>query len=540
MAEVLKLKFCFILMLSFVSATTPPCEKAKLYEQVSSPYNNTKIVNGVKAHQLCSYEKLVWEDNSAFLAQATCNFDPSRNNQVSSKNIPWKMLIVKDYLYLFVERIHPGTYCSLNRLPLSHFVNDNGKNSDGSVKCPALECYPNSPSAQFFDTTTCADTVPTIINAKGVYHDDCNSIWVFDSGCYFDGTEHVCPRLSSLLQFDENDVLINTIELPNEYSYETWSAMVVYDKCFDCTDAPNELYFYFINNARFFILVYYLKDNQFYKVQSYQFRPAPSQSSFEITLRNYRNHKFINPKGIDAVIKGNRGLYYHRGAGIDVSHISYPTLNNQTIAESDELHYNIKKIGSFNCDGQSTGMIMIGDLFFFLQIQNGAVACVNKKAGVNPDAFQLITVDKKIFSSACSIQVYHGRTDCQKIIILSNNERDIKLNGMNENVPNFILSYIYVKDVDAIYPECKAHFSELYGNHHQPGHYFQQNPADRESFEKFYRASAILTQNQKNNNKKHYDLPHESSGNEALYYTLLAQQQKAPYKNDQKPVVYAK
>lgn len=546
MSELVKLKFFLFLLLPLIATATIPCEK-KL-DAVKDDCNRTKIVDKVTDHTLCSWNKLVWEDNSAELDQTTCGLlnESLCGNQIASTNIPWKIVIIDPYVYVFVRRERPGTYSSLNFFKLSDVV-DNDEDGDGSVQCPALDCYPNCQSVQFFDSTTCALQTPVIVDAVDIYLDRCGRLWVFDTGYYFDGTQLVFETSTKICAYDANGVQIGScITFDIQYILGTWSSMIVNENELECTGASNQLFFYLINGDMNYIVVYSLETDEFWEYRSVRFLPEPSQSNFEIDLpNNNEKYTFIVTTGIYNVIKGFLGLYFSCVAGDDIYHIPFTVLNNKTIAESCEFNYNIQEIGSLNDNGQCTGMVSDGDVMYFLQIQNSAIACVNKKEGVNPDNFQLISIDKNKFSSACSIQIHQDNTDCKKVYILSNNKYVIELNGLNENTPNFIISYIDVKDVEAIYPGCIAHFSELYTD--QSDQSMLQYPFEREMRDQYYLASAISSQNVKSVNNEKVDQsynpfigspyigPNSGPLYSRLYYAMTPQQSQPQYKMPEQP-----
>ncbi|XP_063708831.1 L-dopachrome tautomerase yellow-f-like [Culicoides brevitarsis] len=506
----------FLSLLISVAFAASPCEKP-----TKDCNNKTSFVNEVKAQTLCSWEKLLWNDDSV---ANVCS-----ENQVASKNIPWKFVVINSHVYVLIRSKNPGTYSSLNRFLITDAV-ANTKNTDGSSQCPALDCYPSCEENQFFASDTCEAKLPEIIDAVDVFRDKCGRLWVFDTGCYHNGTQFQCVRASSLTAFSSDDVLLERISV-EEYEYsETYSAMIVNDDELDCESGEEKIYFYLLDSKRKHIRTYSLNERKFWEFRAVPFRPEPSESNFEVQISQNQHFTYTVNTGVKNAVRGPYGLFFHCGAGKYLYHIPYAVLNNEEASKQNELTFQIEKLTKFNKNGQSVGLLNDGNIFYFLQIQNGAVACVN---GAELKDFQLITVDKKKFSSTCSIQLYADNTG-KKIMVFSNNRFDIHQNGLNETQPNFVISYIDPKDVETFYPECKGHFMDVY---RPPG-----APADYLAVDKFQQAAAEKNECPHGKDKK--EKVELSRSDEALYQMLLAQilgQQKKlspDCMQKQKPVVY--
>lgn len=414
--------------------------------------NKTKITNVVPVYDLCYWTKIEWRNYKRRTDISNCNLHGSEGNYIPSRCIPSQIRLYNGRCYVIINR-EIGVYSNINYFELSDITADK--------KCPKLECFRECSRTQLargYGLGRCSDDNNNyIINARDIFFTDDQYAWLLDIGVYFRGTTPIYERAPRICAYDvAENVAAQTLCFvmpPNLYNQRNQVAFnsILVD---DSRNYRNHIIFIF-NSISGSIIVFNQDHGRWWSIRSALFRPEPSESLFSFTLPNYQNYQFINQNGIYTGVRDRYGLIVSAQASNDPYFISYQTLNNDDNTACTELTYNIRDLGDYNCNGQTYGIERNNDVLFFIQPQNHALVCANKKQRIDADSLQYLFVDRCRFPHLVSIDLYKN-----DLYVLSNNLIDIQVNGFCHKKRNFVISYLHTNEIDALYPNCSSYFDD--------------------------------------------------------------------------------
>lgn len=449
--KILKITLSLIALVEIASANTPSVPS----DYQTPPCNKTKIVDKVPIYELCSWNKIEWIDYVSCLDINDCNLHGNTGNYLANQNIPTQVVIKDGYGYVLIEREH-GVYSTCNRFEL--------KDIDDNKKCPALRCFPDCPS-NALAYPNCTTNPYYLTNVRAIHFDDNGLTWLLDVGSYLHNDKVVVVQPPRICFYAPGSTTPNCTEIPakyctadNAFYFKTWLV--------NTNDGAGFQYFYILNSKTGQIVVFYEGTFAFWAIRSNSFKAEPHQSLFQYALQNYHKHEYIVYDGIFTGFIDVYGIYFSCKAGNKLYFLSYKFLNDPSYENCPELDYHIKFLGFYNEQGQTVGLVRDNNVIYSLQVQNRALACFNKKLKLEPEIIQLISIDERQLTHLSSIQLYQDKTDCKKVYFMSNNAIDIELYGFDPAKKNFIISYVDVKEVEKLYPECKDYYTNYYRDLH--------------------------------------------------------------------------
>lgn len=417
-----------------------------------------KVTNKVPVYDLCYWDKIEWNNFVKRTDVSPCNLHGTEGNYIVSRCIPTKIRLYNGRAYVIIDR-NIGVYSTLNYFNLK----DVGKDK----KCPKLECFRECSRNELADLSKCTDNpVNFLINVRDIQFNTCKEAWVLDIGAYFDGKSHVIQRPPRICRYDVSSPTAAQqycSTLPSRY-YNDGNQFGFNTIQVSEEKGCGSNFVYIFNAVSATIIVYSESDGSFSSIRSRLFRPEPSQSLFRFTLPNNDQYETIVHDGIFSGAVDKYGLFISPKASDDLYFVSYNVLNDKSNEDCNELSYNIKDLGTYNDRGQTYGIARNGNVLFFIQPQNYALVCANKKENITPDSLQYLAVDRCRFPHLSSIDIYQDTANNKEIYLLSNNLIDTKVNGFDSRKKNFVISTVDLNEVEALYPQCLSYFEEFYGD----------------------------------------------------------------------------
>ncbi|KAG7211981.1 hypothetical protein KM043_011179 [Ampulex compressa] len=212
---------------------------------------------------------------------------------IAENNLPLGLDIWRDKVFITLPKWKPGIPATLATVP---------KNS--KTKSPKLKPYPNWEWNR-------ADNCDRLVSVFRIHVDECDRLWVLDSG----KTElakmpkQVCPPALYIFNL-QNDSLIRKYVLPDDYIKQDslYSNIVVDIRNNECSSAVA----YLSDVWRFGIVVYDYAMNTSHRVDHHFFYPEPLASKYEL-----HGMKFHWTDGIFGIalspidVNGDRTLFFH-------------------------------------------------------------------------------------------------------------------------------------------------------------------------------------------------------------------------------------
>lgn len=438
--------------------------KSDLYPSQSSYGNRScnktsaKVRDKVPVYDLCYWNTIEWRQFELRTDVSSCNLHGSAGNYIVSRCIPTRVRLYNGRAYVIIDR-NIGVFSSISYFELNDITEDK--------KCPKLECFRRCSRNQLADIATCQDDpLNYLINVRDIQFTADKIAWLLDIGAYFNGTIPIINRSPRMCKYDVSGSIANQIfclnipsELVNEGNQMGLNTIQVNE---DGGSGKNFVYIF--NSESNTIIVFSDETRQFWRLGSVFFRPKPSQSLFRFSLPYNKYYQTIEHDGIYSGAMSKYGMYFSAKASNDLYFISKKTLNERRTETCDELTYDIKAVGTYNYYGQTYGFIRHNDVLFFIQPQNNALVCANNEEIITPDTIQYLAIDTCKFAYLSSIDIYHQKPKSNEIYLLSNNFADIKAHGFNEKKKNFIISFVDLDEVEALYPQCVSYFEEYYGD----------------------------------------------------------------------------
>lgn len=223
-----------------------------------------------------------------------------------------------------------------------------------------------------------ADEVPEIVSPFRVRADSCGRLWVLDTGVENIVAEANATvlRPTRILVYDlHNDNLLRSYKFPEDHIKDSslFASISVEDD--DCDDS----YAYSADLGKPGLVVYSWKSQTSWRVTHNFFHPDPTAGNFSINGINFQWEDGLFGTALSKPMPpdNNPILYFHPFVSTDEFQVSTKFLKNETLATSNEIYHEFRRIGSRGLNGQSSVEFLdkkTGVLFYTLPNLN-AIAC---------------------------------------------------------------------------------------------------------------------------------------------------------------------
>lgn len=419
--------------------------------------NKSKVIDKVPVYDLCYWNQIEWNGFVPRSDESSCNLHGREGNYIAARSIPTKIRLYNGRVYCIIDR-NVGVYSSLSYFDMKHVSRDK--------ICPKLECFRDCKRNQLADIQTCADDTNYLINVRDIQFTSSKTAWLLDIGAYFNGCTPVYHRAPRVCLYDVSSSKASQkfcSSLPSQY-YNAGNQMGFNAILVNEEYGPGKHFVYIFNSDSASITVYSEEKDKFWSIRAALLGPDPGKSLFKYYLKNHQYYRTIDHNGLYSGATDKYGLFLAPKASEDLYFCTYEVLNDKFNEDRDELSYHIKDVGTYNNYGQTSAMIRNKDVLFFIQPQTYALVCANKKEVITPDTIQYLAIDSCRFAHLTSLDLYHHGPNKKEVYLLSNNLMDIKANGYDAKQKNFVISFVDVDEVEALYPQCLSYFEEFYGD----------------------------------------------------------------------------
>lgn len=241
------------------------------------------------------------------------------------------------------------------------------------TQSPALKPYPSWSAHRMS-----ADEVPEIISPFRVRADSCGRLWVLDTGVENIVAESNATVLAPtrLLIYDlHNDNLLRSYKFPEDHIKDSslFASITVEDD--DCDNS----FAYCADLGKPGLVVYSWKSQTSWRLTHNFFHPDPTAGNFSINGINFQWEDGLFGTALSKPLPPDNQpiLYFHPFVSTDEFQVSTKFLKNETLATSNEIYHEFKRIGSRGLNGQSSVEFLdkkTGVLFYTLPNLN-AIAC---------------------------------------------------------------------------------------------------------------------------------------------------------------------
>lgn len=384
-------------------------------------------------------EQFIWKQVDFAWPNADAKNDAIKSGEyIPGHNLPLGLGRWKDKLFVTVPRWKAGVASSLNYIDLNT-----------KEKSPVLIPYPDLK----------ANTLPkgdakiednTIISTFRVHIDECDRLWVMDTGL---ADILGSPKLhsnSALVVFDLNtNKLIRRYEFkPTDFKDTSFFANVVVDVQPDkCDDA----FAYVPDLGGYGIVVYSWKNNDSWRVKHNYFHFDPLHGDFHVGGFNFQWTDGVFGLALGR-IQGNgyRTLYFHPLSSTHEFSVSTEVLRNQTLAHDTNSYYLYRVEGDKGMFTQASasGLDLKTDVLFLTQVNRDAVACWNVHKPLNSATLGTVAQDKEklIFPNDLKIDAERN------LWVLSDKMPVFLFKGLNLDENNFRIFKINIDEAIANTP----------------------------------------------------------------------------------------
>lgn len=325
---------------------------------------------------------------------------------VPANNLPLGIEVWRDKLFVTVPRWKSGVAASLNYIQLPT-----------DEKSPVLRPYPswednNLPievSAQPVAETAAGRAEAkkpalvgeglklnsSIVSTFRVRADECNRLWVMDTGLadILGNPNQVAPPAIVIFDLETNQ-LIRRFTCPESVIKEdTFFANIVVDVSkHDCDNA----YAYIPDLGAYSIVVYSFKDNKAWRVKHNFFHFDPLNGDYNVGGVNFQWTDGVFGLAVgNEKTDGSRDVYFHALSSTKEFAVSNKVLQNETYSTSPDCYYEFKLLGDRGANGQSSAEFFDKDneIVFYTQVNKDGVGCWNAKKPYNQDTQGLVDSD---------------------------------------------------------------------------------------------------------------------------------------------------
>lgn len=329
---------------------------------------------------ICDDVKFAWRElEFAWPSNAVRQEALDNGKYVPSNNLPLAFDVWRDKIFLTVPRWKTGVGSTLNYIEIS------------DQRSPILHPYPNFSMNQLPSSSSGNNDVdgndeqqhPNIISAFGIRADECDRLWVVDSGLsdLLGKTEKF--ESPSIFIFDlTTSKLIRRFEIPEkQIKPETFFVNVYVDaqntKC-------GETFAYVVDIYGNGIIVYDYQSDKSWRVNHHFFAFDPIYGDFNVGNVNFQWNDGIFGMALGDIRNedGDRTLYFHALSSTNEFTVENYVLKNESSSTNKEAAYHsFNLLGSRGSNKQSSIEVYdaITNVIFYTQINLNAVGCWNTK-----------------------------------------------------------------------------------------------------------------------------------------------------------------
>nr|QNH91386.1 yellow [Harmonia axyridis] len=288
-------------------------------------------------------------------------------NYIPENNLPVGIEVWNDKMFISVPRWKEGIPATLNYISLT----------DNNSKSPPLIPYPDWKSNELGNCNTGMNTVYRI------KADECNRLWVLDTGTYGIGntTQQLCPYSINVFNLRTNQ-RIRRFEIPAELIKEgTFIANTVVDVGKSCDDT----FAYFSDELAYGMIVYSWAENRAWRFKHGYFFPDPLAGNFTIDglTFNWDEEGVFGMSLSPRYVTGEKYLYFSPLASNREFAVSTNVLRNSS--KVDDSYNDFIALENRAPNSHTTARVMddYGVQLFNLIDQN-AIGCWNSLLPYHP------------------------------------------------------------------------------------------------------------------------------------------------------------
>lgn len=278
-----------------------------------------------------------------------------------SNNIPLGIEVWEDKVFLTVPRWKSGVVSTLN------YVKKNGGES------PALIPYPNR-------ETNAVNEGPydnKIVNTFRVRADECDRLWVMDSGLNNILEDPQLLSSPKVLVFDlKTDKLLRVYPLQTtDIKEDSFFANIIVDVDPSMCD---KAFAYMPDLGSYGLVVYDWANNETYRIKHHYFHFDPLAGDYHIGGVNFQWTDGLFGIALGArEPDGFRTMYFHPLSSTREFAVNTKIIQNKTIASDSYYHY--KVLGSRGPDSQATASFLDipSGVLFYTQVNKDGIGCWN-------------------------------------------------------------------------------------------------------------------------------------------------------------------
>ncbi|XP_055386524.1 L-dopachrome tautomerase yellow-f2 [Condylostylus longicornis] len=367
---------------------------------------------------------------------------------IKDNNLPLGLEVWGDKMFITVPRWKAGVASSLNYIDL------NSKD-----KSPKLRPYPSWEANELpieGDAPKLEDRIQTaagrdhaakpvavgdglkdnstIISTFRVQADECNRLWVMDTGLadILGKPNQIAPP--AIVVFDlKTDQLLRRYDIPKEQIKEdTFFANIVVES--DADDCGNS-FAYVPDLGSYGLVVYSLNENKSWRVKHNFFHFDPLNGDFNIGGVNFQWTDGLFALAIgDKKSDGTRDIWFHPLASTKEFVVSNKVLQNETHVTGLNYYYDFKLIGDRGLNGQSSAEVYDKKTqnIFYTQLNKDAIGCWNTNKEYRPDSAGLVDSDSNALIFPNDLKV----------------DKNGNLWVLSDRLPNFIYKTLDNDDVN--------------------------------------------------------------------------------------------
>lgn len=317
----------------------------------------------------------------------------SSGKYVASNNLPLGLERWHDKLFITVPRWKSGVAASLTYVNIS----------DGLS--PLLHPYPSWEANQIPTKKDSEDQVSgspkllednsTIISTFRVRADECDRLWVMDTGLadiLGEPMQHATPSLAVFDLF--SDKLIRRHYFPESLMKEdSFFANVIIDA--DRGDCDNA-FAYIPDLGGYQVLVYSFNEDKSWRVKHNFFHFDPLSGDYNIGGVNFQWTDGVFGMAVGKRLRdGTKPIYFHAFSSTKEFMVSNKILQNETYSQSPESYYDYKLMGDRGPNSQSSAEFYDPDtgIIFYTQVNKDGIGCWNTAKPLTQDTQGLVDSD---------------------------------------------------------------------------------------------------------------------------------------------------
>ncbi|CRK87272.1 CLUMA_CG001074, isoform A [Clunio marinus] len=355
-------------------------------------------------------EKFAWKELDFAWPSEEAKQEAIRSGKyIESHNLPLGLDIWQDKLFITVPRWKSGVASSLNYVKLSELE-----------RSPVLYPYPcweahdlphDVPStegdANYGGGRTDAKGAEkvenileknneTIVSTFRIRIDECDRLWVMDSGLadILGSPKQLAPNSIAIFDLNTNKLIRRFIIPADQVKEDSFFANIIVDtQTSHCGDA----FAYLPDLGSYAVVVYDFKNDHSYRVKHNFFHFDPLQGDLTVAGVNFQwtDGVFGMALGKPTNEHGDRTVYFHALASTKEFSVPNTVLKNETFATSNDAYFAYTLLGDRGPKSQSTAEHYDDktDVIFYTQINRDAVGCWNINKPFTPENQGLVDSD---------------------------------------------------------------------------------------------------------------------------------------------------